>query len=109
MKKGLPSVFANRRVGIINNNEETYYSKESEKNNIKSNDIVMDENFRKILINKKINDLFNSSSFVYKVNAIITTKEGDKNVALIAKGKDSLLTITNEKINIDDILDIKRG
>lgn len=109
MKKGLPSVFANRRVGIINNNEETYYSKESEKNNIKSNDIIMDDNFRKILINKKINDLFNSSSFVYKVNVIITTKEGDKNVALIAKGKDSLLTITNEKINIDDILDIKRG
>mgnify|MGYP000237203679 CR=1 FL=1 len=52
MKKGLPSVFANRRVGIINNNEETYYSKESEKNNIKSNDIVMDDNlndFKKIV------------------------------------------------------------
>ena len=81
MKKGLPSVFANRRVGIINNNEETYYSKESEKNNIKSNDIVMDDNFRKILINKKINDLFNSSSFVYKVNAIIThfVKGDDEN------------------------------
>lgn len=106
MKKNLPNVFANKKIGLIKNNEEMYYSKEGKK---LDTSLIIDDNFKEILIRKKINDLFNSKDFVYKVNALITTKDGDKNVTLIAKGKDSLLTYNNEKILIKDIIDIKKA
>lgn len=106
MKRNLPNVFANKRVGVVKNNEEVYYSKEEKKLN---NSLIVDDNFKEILIRKKINDLFNSKDFVYKVNVLITTKEGDKSETLIAKGKDSLLTFNNEKILIKDIIDIKKS
>ena len=107
MNKKLPNVFANKNTGIIKNNKEQYYSKEEETKPTLNNTTVND-NVRPVIINKKINDLFNSSSFVYKVDAIVTTKNGDKEVTLIARGKDALLTINNETILIEDILDIKR-
>ena len=106
MKKNLPNVFANKKIGLVKNNEEMYYSKEEKK---LDTSLIIDDNFKEILIRKKINDLFNSKDFVYKVNALITTKEGDKNVTLIATGKDSLLTYNNEKILIKDIIDIKKA
>ena len=106
MKKNLPNVFANKKIGLVKNNEEMYYSKEEKK---LDTSLIIDDNFKEILIRKKINDLFNSKDFVYKVNALITTKEGDKNVTLIAKVKDSLLTYNNEKILIKDIIDIKKA
>ncbi len=106
MKRNLPNVFANKRVGVIKNNEEVYYSKEEKK---LDNSLIIDDNFKEILIRKKINDLFNSKDFVYKVNVLITTKDGDKSETLIAKGKDSLLTFNNEKILIKDIIDIKKS
>ena len=67
-----------------------------------------DENIRRIIIRKKINDIFSSNSFIYKAKVIITTKEGDREVYLIHKNNDSLLTINNESIPISEVLDIKK-
>ncbi len=104
MNKKLPNVFVNKNIGIVKNNKEQYYSKEdSFISNSNSNN-----NIKMIMIRKKINDLFNSDSFVYKVRVVVTTGEGDKEYTLIAKNNDSLLTIDNERIPIDDILDIKK-
>lgn len=105
MNKKLPNVFVNRNTGVINNNKEKFYSKEDVVNN---NDSLFNNNIKKIMIRKKINDLFNSDNFVYKVNVIISTVEGDKECTLIAKSNDSLLTINNESIPIDDIVDIRK-
>lgn len=101
----LPKVFRNNNTGVIKNNVEQYYSKED---NLKTNLELTNGNMKPIIIKKKINDIFNSSAFIYKVNVIITTVDGDKECTLIAKNNDSLLTLNNEKILISDILDIKK-
>ena len=101
----LPKVFRNNNTGVIKNNVEQYYSKED---NLKANLELTNDNMKPIIIKKKINDIFNSSAFIYKVNVIITTIDGDKECTLIAKNNDSLLTLNNETIRISDILDIKK-
>ncbi len=101
----LPKVFRNNNTGVIKNNVEQYYSKED---NLKTNLELTNDNMKPIIIKKKINDIFNSNSFIYKVNVIITTIDGDKECTLIARNNDSLLTLNNEKILISDILDIKK-
>ncbi len=106
MNKKLPNVFANKNTGVISNNKEVYYSKED--NLRKSLETETDRSIKSIIIRKKINDLFNSENFVYKVNVIITTVDGDKECTLIAKSNDSLLTINNESISISDIVDIRK-
>ena len=106
MNKKLPNVFANKNTGVINNNKEKFYSKDETV--ISSNDSMSNKNIKMIMVRKKINDLFSSDSFVYKVKAIVTTGEGDKEYTLIAKNNDRLLTINNESIPISEILDIRK-
>lgn len=101
----LPKVFRNNNTGVVKNNIEQYYSKED---NLKTNLELSNDNMKPIIIKKKINDIFNSGTFIYKVNVIITTLDGDKECTLIARNNDSLLTLNNEKILISDILDIKK-
>ncbi len=106
MNKKLPNVFANKNTGIVNNNKEMYYSgEEINKRNLESD---TDKSIKSIIIRKKINDLFNSENFVYKVNVVITTMDGDKECTLIAKNNDTLLTINNESISINEIIDIRK-
>lgn len=104
MNKKLPNIFVNKNTGIVKNNEEFYYGKDNINNETK----IIDNNMRYILIRKKIDDIFNSSSFIYKARVIITTKDNDKEYTLIGRDKNKLLTIDNETILISDVLDIKK-
>jgi len=103
MNKRLPNVFANRNARVESNNEEMFYSGEDNKESFS----LQNDNIKKIMVRKKINDIFNSKKFVYKAKVVITTSEGDKEYTLIAKNNDTLLTINNESIPINDIIDIK--
>ena len=58
-------------------------------------------------INKKIRDIFNSSSYLYRANVVITFKNGEVTKKIIGKNNNQLITIDNELIPIDDILDIR--
>lgn len=104
MNKKLPNIFVNKNTGIVKNNEEFYYGKDNINNETK----IIDNNMKDILIRKKIDDIFNSSSFIYKAIVIITTKDNDKEYTLIGRDKNKLLTIDNETILISDVLDIKK-
>lgn len=104
MNKKLPNIFVNKNTGIVKNNEEFYYGKDNISNETK----IIDNNMKDILIRKKIDDIFNSSSFIYKARVIITTKDNDKEYTLIGRDKNKLLTIDNETILISDVLDIKK-
>ena len=97
MDKKLPRVFANRIDKKLNNNSTCYVS--NEKRNIVK--------FSKNDINKKINEIFNSTSYLYRANVVITFKNGDVVKKIIGKNKNQLITIDNELIPIDDILDIR--
>ena len=104
MNKKLPNIFVNKNTGIVKNNEEFYYGKDNINNETK----IIDNNMKDILIREKIDDIFNSSSFIYKARVIITTKDNDKEYTLIGRDKNKLLTIDNETILISDVLDIKK-
>ena len=97
MSKKLPRVFANKIDKKINNNSNYYVSNEKKK------EIVLKPND----INKKISDIFNSTSYLYRANVVITFKNGEVVKKIIGKNKNQLITIDNELIQIDDILDIR--
>ncbi len=99
MDKKLPKVFANKIDKPLNNNETVYYNRNEKKEPIK--------NSSRLTINQKINQIFGSSRYVYKADVIITTKTGNLNKKIIGRNKNQLITLDNEIIPIDDIIDIE--
>ena len=97
MDKKLPCIFSNKIGKKINNNSEYYVS---------FNERKIDKPSKEEIINK-INDIFNSNNYIYRVNVIISLKDNDIIKKVIGKKDNYLITIDGEYINIDDIYDIK--
>ena len=55
----------------------------------------------------KINNLFKSNKYIYKINVNIKTKSRDFDTTIIGKMNNNLITIDNNLIPIKDIVDIK--
>lgn len=107
MEKKLPKVYANRIDKNINNNKKVAYSSSSEI--IEEKEEVREDrtaNFEKS-VNQKISDIFNSPRYVYKADVDITLKDKKIKVKLVGKNNNKLITLDNELIPIDDIIDIK--
>lgn len=95
----LPSVFQNKDIGNINNDQEYFYSlgnKTNTRAKTKSN----------INIDDKINNLFKSNKFIYKLNVLISLKDKELDTTIVGKVNNSLITINNELIPISEIIDI---
>ena len=58
-------------------------------------------------LDKKINNIFKSKNYIYKIKVEITLKNTIVEKYLIGKTKNNLITIENELININDIKNIK--
>lgn len=97
MKKNLPNVFQSPINKSINNNKDYYYDR-----NIK-NEINDEEN-----VLKKINEIFASSTHVYKSKVEITTDRGIDTVFIVGKSGNYLLTLDGKKININEIRKVKK-
>jgi len=95
MKK--PSVFVNKLVHKLNNNEEVFATFKNDR------ETELPEN---VDVKKKLKNLFDSPKYVYKIDAIIKTKDGTLEKTIVGMNKNEILTINNEKIEISDILDI---
>ena len=95
-----PRVFASPINKIIHNSQEVYY----ERNNSYQKEIHRDQ----IDINKKINDIFNSSHHVYKSKVSIKTNNGNVICDIVGKTANSLLTLDGKTILIANIIDIKK-
>ena len=91
MNKKLPKVFQNKIDKDVSNNDKYYYS--ANKTN--------DNN-----INKKINEIFSSPSYVYKASVEVTTKDSTITTKIIGRNKSYLITMDNKTIPIDSITDI---
>ena len=103
-----PKVFVNSINKSIKNNKESYYYKKEAPDEIFIDDISND--IRNVDVNSIINDIFDSESFVYKSSVYITLKDGTKSLEDIIAVKDSyLITLSDKKINISDIKDIKKA
>lgn len=101
MKKSLPKVYANPLTCNISNNRKVYYS------NDRNLDKEVEPKIDNENINMKINRLFKSSKYVYKINVEIVTKNGTNVYKIVGKNKTHLITMENELIPISTIIDIK--
>lgn len=96
MKKELPRVYG-LNVDHDTNSKMSYNKFEEEKK----------ERFvYETTVPQKIKEIFNSVNYIYKVDVIIETKEGSFKKRIIGRTNNYLITIDNERIAIDDIIDI---
>ena len=95
----LPNVYANPIDKRINNVQENYYS-------LRSSIIIKKSSEREI--NKKIDQIFASSSHISKSRVLITLEGGIREVDIIGKSNNNILTMDGSLIRISDILDIKK-
>ena len=92
----LPKIFANPINKKIDNSLD-YIKINNENKKTLSNFEIKD----------KIDKIFKSKNYIYKIDVEIKLINGDINCTLIGKTNNSLITIDNKLININDILDIK--
>lgn len=97
MKK-LPDLFTNTFNKKIDNNEEYITIK---------NNII--EKPSKYELNRKIDNIFKSNNYIYKIKVNITFKNKEEIYTIIGKTNNNLITIDNKLINIKDIIDIKKN
>jgi len=116
MERKLPSVFANKIEKEVGNNKRVFYSSKDELNDINDRKSTAEDDFvqnakdnliKSKNIYQKINDIFNSSRYVYKADVEITLKDGVVTKRIIGKNSNHLITIDNELIPLSDIVDIK--
>lgn len=98
MEKKIPKVFQNNIDKDISNNDKYYYS--ANKSDI-INKVDKPKN-----INKKINEIFASPTYIYKANVEIKTNNSTLSTKIIGRNKNYLITMDNKTIPINDIIDI---
>lgn len=106
MKK-IPKVFANKVNNKAGNNENVFYSEYQKYDNSKQS-FSHETNSLNKNINQKINDIFNSSDYVYKADVEIILNDKTIKRKVIGRNSTNLLTIDNELIPISNIVDIKK-
>jgi len=101
--KDLPKVFHNKIDKKFDNNRSVYYSSNGDGNDIVDNTQVKDSK----TVLQKINEIFSSPNYVYKANVDITLKDRKVTKRLIGRNKNYIITMDNDLIPIDDIVDIR--
>lgn len=96
MKNELPRVYANKIDKKLNNTQDVYYQD-------RGSNMVHDTR----TVNKKIADIFNSINYVYKSNVKITMADKTITKTIVGRKNNYLLTMDNETIDINDIIDIE--
>ena len=97
MNNKLPKVFANPVDHKIKNNNEFFST-------INNSSVINEVNREEVI--KKINNIFASRNYTYKLNFKIRTKSGVVEKRIIGKNDNYLITLDNDKILIDEIEDI---
>ncbi len=111
MKNKLPGVFANKNIGSLSNNEKVYYSnRDTNRNETTTKKQKKDDRLPSLIgksVEQKINTIFNSSNYIYKAKVEITLETGKVTKNIIGRNNTSLITMDNELISIDKIIDIE--
>jgi len=98
MKK-LTNLYTNTFNKKIDNSQEFIKIKHRREEGIKKN---------KQEINKKIDNIFKSTNYIYKIKVEITLENETIIETIIGKKGNYLITIDNRLININTIIDIKK-
>lgn len=102
MDKKLPSLYANKIEKKLENNSKVSVTKSEDREIITKEE---KKDFR--TITQKINTIFSSPQYVYKASVVITLKDKVITKKIIGKNNHNIITIDNELIPIDDIVDIE--
>lgn len=103
MDKKLPSLFANKIEKKLENNSRVCITRNDNIENMEKKDVKEDVKD----INKKISKIFSSPKYVYKASVTITLKDKIITKKIIGKNNKNIITLDNELIPIEDILDIE--
>lgn len=105
MDKKLPKVFANQIDRPIKNNETVYYGSDV-KNDKEERGIVSKRKIVGASIYQKINNIFNSTNYIYKADVELKINGKKVNKRIVGKNNSHLITFDNELIAISEIEDI---
>lgn len=123
MEKKIPGVFANKVPRKVGNNKSVFDSSKEDMGLLNTDDRMSnvasngrtsglsDLGSGKVVnknINQKINEVFNSSNYIYKADVELTLKSGTVVKRIVGRNSSHLITIENELIPISDVIDIKR-
>ena len=104
MGKETPKVFAARINKKLQNNDKYAITRADEEKE-------MDKSIEKLkfekTVDQKIREIFNSVNYIYKAEVEITLKDKKVTKKIVGKNRKQIVTIDNEVIDIDDIIDIK--
>lgn len=104
MDKKIPKIYANKINGKAGNNKDVYYSNLKNESRNQRDSKILEKN-----INQKINDIFNSTNYIYKADVRLTLKTGTVTKRIVGRNSTHLITIDNELIPLTDILDIEKS
>lgn len=110
MKK--PKVFANPIDKKINNNREFFDSERNvvdfDINNSYNQNLYIEENdYRNLKVIEKIEKLLNRNGYIFNVDVVIKTSDKNYHTKIAGKINNHLITLDNDVINIDDIIDLE--
>ena len=106
MKKNFPEIYKNKIEKLNYNVQNDYYFKnekkeESDDNNIKKVD--------KYTLISKIDSILNSKDYVYQADVnIMLNNNKNINKKIIGRNNNYVICVDGEKIDIKDIIDIKK-
>lgn len=107
MNKNIPKMYKNKIDKKLNNSQLVYSTLNNNSNNINiSPKSKEDKILDKFTLNQKIYNIFHSKNYIYKADVTIVTKNNTYKKRIIARSGNNLITLDNEYINIDDIIDI---
>ena len=101
--KKLPKIYQNDISKNIRNNEVAYYSKSENKFNQ-----VFDDTMSYGDVKRFLDQIFNGERHAFNIPVIIKTNTRVYNTSLITMNDTYILTYDQDKINIQDIVSIKR-
>ena len=103
MDDKFPKIYKNKISKIKSKVQNNFYYHSDDKS---SSDLTKGVVKSKLL--KKINDVFLRPNYVYQADVIIMFKNGEnKHKKIVGLKDDYIITLDNEKIKVDDVLDIK--
>lgn len=101
-------MYKNKINKRLENTQMVYSTLEKERNTKEevNSDLERISHYDNISIDKKINDIFSSSDYIYKADVKIVTDNGILNKRIVARNNNNLITMDNEYIPISMIRDI---
>jgi len=109
MKK--PKVYANPIDKKIRNNQEFFESDKIEEINLDRNEpnylYNEEEDYKNLTVIEKIDKLLNRNGYIFNVDVFIITKEKKYNTKIAGKVNNHIITLDNDIININDIIELE--